>query len=578
MKKRINIKEVSIRNFFSYGNQSEHFDFSQGNLNLVKGKMGAGKSSLFASVPYSLFGKSDRKIPLNRIINSVNRKDSQVNLNIDINNQEIKIARGLNPQIQEISIEGDEITEIGLFQEKLKSLLPISKELFFRIIYLSPKISESFYTLKKQARDKFLDIFIDIELISRMKEMNSEQTSLITHSNSKLAGVKEQLEKRVVELNKKLQSNEKTNIVNDRNILQKELTKIVESFTQLQSKYDKLLIEEEKIQEKVNKFSKARDELEDKLGIIQKAIIGQRSAISNLSKESKKIKGMKLEEEICQKEIDAIVTNFRNQISAKTEELIKIEKREKEISKKVKEVNKKINDLDSKLGESDRIKKELRKIKDDINNKKFELKELEIILSKDEEILSEVHQSLQEIEDDLDTIEIDRVINVRKGQITNLAKNVLNSRIKPYLMSKIYPFLQKQINHYFEVFNEPLIVSFSNGEDPIFKSPGRASFIYGNFSDGERIIIDLATMLAFKDLLEYQLGLSVNVLIFDEYVTHLPLKELNNIIPKIKEISEIRDWNTFMVSHNPNIQTQSFDNVYEVQKIDRFSKIIITDD
>jgi len=573
MKKRINIKEVSIKNFFSYGNQSEYFDFSQGNLNLVKGQIGAGKSSLFASIPYSLFGKVDRKIPLSRIINSVNRKESLISLNIDLNGKKIKILRGLNPQIQEISIEDKEITEISLFQEKLKSLLPIQKELFFRIIYLSPKISESFYTLKKQARDKFLDIFIDTDLISRMKEINTNQTYLINNANSKIDGIKEQLDKRSVELNKKLQTGQKSSLINDKKVLQKELKKISKLMSQLQSKCDKEIKKEIETEKKIEELKIKKCEAVSKLEILQKTIISQRSTILNLSKQSKKIEGTKLEEEICQKEIDSIVANFKDQILTKKKELQKIEKSEKIISEKVKKLKVEMDKLIFQLGAPKKIKKELDKISDNNTKKEFKLKEIELILSKDEEHLVEVQQSLESVEDELESMKVEKIINLRKVQITNLTKNVLNSRIKPYLMSRIYPFLQKQINHYFEIFNEPLIINFSKNEEPIFKSPGRASFIYGNFSDGERIIIDLATMLSFKDLLEFQLGISINILIFDEYVTHLSLKELNNIIPKIKEISEIRDWNTFIISHNPNIQLQDFDNIYEIEKLKGFSKI-----
>lgn len=578
MKKRINIKEVLIKNFFAYGNQEEIFDFSQGYLNLIKGKMGAGKSSLFSTIPYSLFGKVDRKIPLNKIVNIVNRKDTEINLSFEINNKKIKIIRGIYPQIQEIFINGEKITEITLFQEKLKSLFSISRELFFKIIYLNPKISESFYTLRKNSRDKFLDIFIDTELIEKMKELNIQENSLIDKNNFKIQGIEEQLNKRTIDLNKKLQNIEKSNLLNNKLQLQKEIEKISESLSQLQSKYKELVIEEEKIEKNISIFNKEKNSIINELKIIQKVIISQRSSISHLSKESKKISEMKLKEEICKKEIDSIVTNFQEKIKIKKEELIKIENKEKLVSEQVKKIEFKIKELDSQLGESEIIKEEINKIDIKFRKKEFELKEIKFILSKDEEYLIEIKNDFKELGDELDKIKIEKIVNTRKSQITFLTKNVLNSRIKPYLISRIYPFLQKQINRYFDLFNFPLLINLSKDEEPLFRAPGRPSFVYENFSDGERILIDLATMLSFKELLEFQIGIEINILIFDEYITHLPQEQLNIIIPKIKEIAEMKNLNIFMSSHNPNIQSQEFDNIYEIKKINGFSKIFINDE
>ena len=59
------ILSISFRNFTSYGNNTQTIDFnnnsSSGDLYLLLGKSGEGKSSISEIITFSLFGRVDKK-------------------------------------------------------------------------------------------------------------------------------------------------------------------------------------------------------------------------------------------------------------------------------------------------------------------------------------------------------------------------------------------------------------------------------------------------------------------------------------------------------------------------------------
>ena len=74
---------------------------------MIIGTNGAGKSTILDALTFSLFNKPFRKINKPQLVNSVNEKDCQVEVEFDIKNKEYKIVRGLKPAKFEIWIDGE---------------------------------------------------------------------------------------------------------------------------------------------------------------------------------------------------------------------------------------------------------------------------------------------------------------------------------------------------------------------------------------------------------------------------------------------------------------------------------------
>ena len=73
---------------------------------MIIGTNGAGKSTILDALTFALFNKPFRKINKPQLVNSVNEKDCQVEVEFDIKNKEYKIVRGLKPAKFEIWIDG----------------------------------------------------------------------------------------------------------------------------------------------------------------------------------------------------------------------------------------------------------------------------------------------------------------------------------------------------------------------------------------------------------------------------------------------------------------------------------------
>ena len=99
-------KKIKYRNFLSTGNHFTEISFEEHATTLIVGSNGAGKSTVLDALTFSLFGKPFRKINKPQLVNSINEKDSQVEVEFSIGDKQWKVLRGIKPNIFEIHRDG----------------------------------------------------------------------------------------------------------------------------------------------------------------------------------------------------------------------------------------------------------------------------------------------------------------------------------------------------------------------------------------------------------------------------------------------------------------------------------------
>src|SRR6056297_1896731 len=108
------IKSISLKNFKSFGNNTQKLTFNtkNGDLILFSGKNGAGKTSFQQSFDFSIFGivrsKNSKRIPKSILPNRINKYlETEINFvnNLD---DEILIKRNLEPNLLQIDINGED--------------------------------------------------------------------------------------------------------------------------------------------------------------------------------------------------------------------------------------------------------------------------------------------------------------------------------------------------------------------------------------------------------------------------------------------------------------------------------------
>ena len=99
----IRIKDLTVKNFMSVGNQTQAVDFDKEQLTLVLGenldqggddtgsRNGTGKTTIINALSYALYGTALTNIKRNNLINKTNSKGMLVTLHFEKDSQDYRI-------------------------------------------------------------------------------------------------------------------------------------------------------------------------------------------------------------------------------------------------------------------------------------------------------------------------------------------------------------------------------------------------------------------------------------------------------------------------------------------------------
>ena len=105
----IRIKDLTVKNFMSVGNQTQAVDFNKAKLTLVLGenldqggddsgsRNGTGKTTIINALSYALYGTALTNIKRNNLINKTNSKGMVVSLDFEKDGNQYRIERGRSP-------------------------------------------------------------------------------------------------------------------------------------------------------------------------------------------------------------------------------------------------------------------------------------------------------------------------------------------------------------------------------------------------------------------------------------------------------------------------------------------------
>ncbi len=185
----INLEEVKIRNFLSYGSNISSFKIEPG-LTLISGQNkdtsrsnGAGKSGLNESIVWALYGKTIKDITREQIVNWKNKKKCFVEISFSIDNIKYKVERGIKPNVLKIYKDGKELESLASvtdFQKYLEDeILKIDYKTFVSLFYYNPNNFVSIFDIPKAQKRKFLENIFNLEAYSDVKNKINKKLSNI---------------------------------------------------------------------------------------------------------------------------------------------------------------------------------------------------------------------------------------------------------------------------------------------------------------------------------------------------------------------------------------------------------------
>ena len=231
----ITFEKLKWRNLLSTGNAWTEVDLNRSTTTLIVGKNGEGKSTILDALMFSLYGRPFRKVKKDQLVNSINQKNLEVEIEFTTHGKHYKVLRGAKPNKLEIWSDGiklDSFASNADTQTYLQTqIIGFAWRTFSKMVILGSANYVPFMQLSAWNRRQVIEDILEIRIFSTMNDLLLERTkitreNLLKAENDILIAKKdvdaqkellEQLsevkEEAVEKINEKLRKNEET--IND---------------------------------------------------------------------------------------------------------------------------------------------------------------------------------------------------------------------------------------------------------------------------------------------------------------------------------------------------------------------------
>ena len=570
----IKFKTVRFKNFGSFGNIFTELQLNKNATTLICGNNGSGKSFAFLdSITFGLFGKPFRKINIPQIVNSINNKQCLVEIEFSKGTDEYLVRRGLNPKIFEIfknTILLNQDAKSIDYQDILEDqILKMNYKTFTQVVILGSSSFVPFMQLNAADRRSVIENILDINIFTSM--------------NVLLKGRILQFKETIRELNSRIET-EKQKIIIQQGFIDTLQKKSTEDIKLAKDKVAQLNLEIVQLDTEISVLESDINLLEIK--ITDKAAIT--SSIQNHNTLKTKIDS-KL------RTLVKDVTFFTNNVTCPScSQQISQELKEKELQKssiKQEEYEAAIADLTLNIEKFNSRIEDINNILKDIQDKKMVSLQKKTSKENTKKYLIEATKEIEKANYSTEQINIE--LGKKYQQVTTLSE--LESQKEEYrdevlyfeyanellkdngVKSKIINYYLPHINKYINQFLSSMdfFAQFTLDEDfnEKIKSRHRDEFSYTNFSEGEKLRIDLALLLAWREIARAKNSVNCNLLILDEVfdssLDSVGMDELMKLLTSVGDKSNI-----FVISHKSDQLVDKFQNLITFEKKNNFSRML----
>lgn len=563
-------EKVTYKNLLSVGKQPIEIDLQKNNLTLIVGMNGAGKSQNIDAIFFALYGKPFRKIKKEQMVNSVNRKALLVELEFSSGNTQYKVVRGITPVKFEIWVNGKLKDQNGAskdYQNYLENnILKMSEKTFRQIIVLGSTSYVPFMRLTAADRRKVVEDLLDIGLFSTMNGVVKTRVSTLTDSHrdattrlnvlnttmtlkekhaeeTRLRASGEVSRKESAKANLIRQVDEAVKILRVLTTDREVLTARITDQSQVAATHKQLSEYGATFQRGIRKYEKEKDffNANSKCPTCFQQIsedfkdVGKTHADKEIGK---------LQEGLGQLENETKKTITRLEEIEKV--LVKLQvnsRRSMECQSGIQSDNKMIASLDEDI-------KRFNSIETSENDEEMKLLKIEIDTIKSQ--LSE--------------------LNTQGRHYSILVEMMKDGGIKTKIVKSYLPLINRLIKKYLGILDFAIDFRFDQEFNEQIKSRNRDIYSYANFSEGEKLRIDLCLLFTWREIARNKNSASCNLLWFDEIGdSSLDSNGFDSFLKIINQSQE--DQNIFIISHKGDILADKFDNILTFQKRGLFTEM-----
>ena len=565
----IQFKRISYKNFLSTGNVPIEVDLRKSQLTLVIGANGSGKSTLLDALCFALFNRPFRIIKKDQMVNTINNGGCEVELEFNVGPKEYKVIRGVKPNIFEIHCDGQLMSQDASaidYQKYLENnIMRCNYRSFCQVVLLGSSSYMPFMKMRASFRREVVEEILDIRAFSRMDTILSGQQREL---QNKITETRHQCE--LIETKYQTETKYLDTLLHKDIDVQTHKNRVLEKNTKDRLEY------ENKVAQLNKEIDSAKDCIQDRHIVDDKS--KQLSKIeakieTNLERHKKSLKFFE-ENDVCPTCTQPLSTEFKHQKC--NEEKNKINTLQDGMEKLLKELvnmGEKINEYDKVADKIYNLSVDLSKVNtslEGLKNQSDNIEEdLKVFTNKEEDIAN-IRKQLNEMKDQLRhcKIELDKIVEEKMYQ--DVLRQVLNDKgAKAQIIKKYIPIMNQLINKYLQAME--FYVSFHLDEEfnETVKSRYRDTFNYNNFSEGEKMRIDLALLFTWRDIAKLKNSTNTNLLILDEiFDSSLDLAGTDDFFKIVQKLS---NENVFIISHKGDILFDKFTNIIKYKKDQNFT-------
>lgn len=556
------ISEISLKNFKSFGNSTQTLKLNteKGELILLVGNNGNGKSSLISSFDYVLYGKckgNKRKWSTMAMLpNRINGSDLLVGIKFKSNNTDVEVKRGISPNTLELIENGVPNEQAGKanLDTKIEKYIGFDIETFKSFISMSINDFKNFISLTNEEKQILLDKLFNLEVINILnnilKEINKQNKSSLISLDSEIKTLEDSITS--------IQSSIDKAIEKAKENYQLEIDKLTEEMNSKKEDY-KLL------KEKVDKIKEKEKILTNELDQEKRQLINTQNDIRNVLKEINLYDSGKCP--TCSTDFNSEhFLNLRSILVDKKSALEEVFKTIEENISAIKDKQRKLANIaettTTSFNDLNYLLRNYKQQIDSLNTKKQK--------ENGESIdIEEFQNTIQTLSDrKASSIEKSSICKEKELYYKELTRIFGEDGAKKSIIAGIV----KPINHFISENVKKMGLPFDVKLDETFTSEIKslgAVIEHDSLSTGETKKINIAILIAYLKLIRTKKN--INILFLDEVFSSIDLEGIDSILYLLKSFANEYNINIFVV-HHAILNQEMFDKIIKINK-DVFSSI-----
>lgn len=551
------IEEIGIRGYKSFGNNEQvvKLNTERGELVLLVGNNGNGKSSLLESFEYTLYGKvkSGKSKKWHKLATLPNRINGEMlnRIKFRAKGTEVEVKRGINPSTLELIENGVSNERAGKanIDEKIEDYIGMDIETFKSFISMSINDFKNFISLTNEEKQLLLDKLFNLEVINIL---NSILKELVKNNKVRMAS----LDSEINTLNESIQSIQRSidkAIEKEKENTQSEIDKIKADMDSKKDEYATL-------KEKVQKVKEKDKELSEELDTEKRQYIILQTDIKSVQRDIDLYDSGKCPTCATPFDSDHFISLRQTLVDKKSG----LESLKGELETNIRN----IKDKQTKLSDiSDKVNKAFNDITYFLKNCKAQIDKLELKKTKEDgkasENINEFYKTIEGLEDKkVLSSENMSVSKEKELYYKELNKIFGEDGVKKSIIAGII----KPINHFISENVKKMGLKFEVQLDETFTAQVKhlGSVIdHETLSTGETKKINISILVAYLKLIRTKKF--INILFLDEVFSSIDLEGIESILILLKSFANDYNVNIFVV-HHALLNQENFDKILRINK------------